>query len=137
MSRPQNIFWTLPWPDHSPLRPKKRKNGPKIKSNSNVRIEGIIENKSCSITWVDRKTVFEPYPEPKNSPNRAKKKVRNDPKIKSKQEGAELCQAQPAKHKLFGSNGAIFFWFGLLMVVLLNCWIDGLLNCWFVELLNG
>ena len=25
-----------------------------------------------------------------------------------KQEGAELCQAQPAKHKLFGSNGAIF-----------------------------
>ena len=38
-----------------------------------------------------------------------------------KQEGAELCQAQPAKHKLFGSNGAIFFWFELLMVVLLNC----------------
>ena len=26
-----------------------------------------------------------------------------------KQEGAELCQAQPAKHKVFGSNGAIFF----------------------------
>ena len=26
----------------------------------------------------------------------------------TKQEGAELCQAQPAKHKLFGSNGAIF-----------------------------
>ena len=26
-----------------------------------------------------------------------------------KQEGAELCQAQPTKHKLFGSNGAIFF----------------------------
>ena len=25
-----------------------------------------------------------------------------------KQEGAELCQAQPAKHKVFGSNGAIF-----------------------------
>ena len=24
-----------------------------------------------------------------------------------KQEGAELCQAQPAKHKLFGYNGAI------------------------------
>ena len=37
------------------------------------------------------------------------------------QEGAELCQAQPAKHKLFGFNGAIFFWFGLLMVILLNC----------------
>ena len=27
----------------------------------------------------------------------------------NEQEGAELCQAQPAKHKLFGSNGAIFF----------------------------
>ena len=27
--------------------------------------------------------------------------------ILKKQEGAELCQAQPAKHKLFGSNGAI------------------------------
>ena len=30
-------------------------------------------------------------------------------KIYKKQEGAELCQAQPAKHKLFGSNGAFFF----------------------------
>ena len=56
-----------------------------------------------------------------------------------KQEGAELCQAQPAKHKLFGSNGAIF----LVWIVdgwnveLLNCWIVELLNCWFVELLNG
>ena len=26
-----------------------------------------------------------------------------------KQEGAKLCQAQPAQHKLFGFNGAIFF----------------------------
>ena len=26
-----------------------------------------------------------------------------------KQEVAELCQAQPSKHKLFGSNGAILF----------------------------
>ena len=38
-----------------------------------------------------------------------------------KQEGAELCQAQPANHKLFGSSGAIFFLFELLMVVLSNC----------------
>ena len=37
-----------------------------------------------------------------------------------KQEGVELCQAQPAKHKLFGFNGAIF-WFELLLVVLMNC----------------
>ena len=46
-----------------------------------------------------------------------------------KQEEAELCQAQPAKHKFFGSNGAIFCWFELLMADLLNCWIVGLLNC--------
>ena len=39
------------------------------------------------------------------------------------QEGAELCQAQPVKHKVFGSNGAIFFWFDLLMVEVLNCLI--------------
>ena len=45
-----------------------------------------------------------------------------------KQEGAELCQAQPAKHKLFGFYGAIFL-FELLMVVLLNCWIVELLIC--------
>ena len=56
-----------------------------------------------------------------------------------KQEGAELCQAQPAKHKLFGSNGAIF----LVWIVdgwsveLMDCLIVELLNCWFVELLNG
>ena len=74
-----------------------------------------------------------------------------------KQEGAELCQAQSAKHKLFGSNGAIFFglncWWlncwivelficwtvellNFWIVKLLNCWIVKLLNCWIVELLN-
>ena len=36
-------------------------------------------------------------------------------KRKRKQDGAELCQAQPAKHTLFGSNGAFFG---------LNCCID-------------
>ena len=56
--------------------------------------------------------------------------VKQQNKFKGKQEGAELCQAQPAKHKLFESNGAIFFfWFELLMVVLLNCWIVELLIC--------
>ena len=30
------------------------------------------------------------------------------PETIHEQEVAELCQAQPAKHKLFGSNGAIF-----------------------------
>ena len=48
-----------------------------------------------------------------NGPTANRVKVR-------KQEGAELCQAQSAKHKLFGSNGA-FFWFKSLKVELLNC----------------
>ena len=47
---------------------QKVKNCPKIKSNSKVRIEEIIENKSCLTTLVDSKTVFEPYRNPINSP---------------------------------------------------------------------
>ena len=35
------------------------------------------------MTWVDPKTVFEPYPNPKNSPL-GPQKVKKDPKIKSK-----------------------------------------------------
>ena len=46
---------------------QKVKNKPKFKSNSNVWIEGIIENESYSTTWVDPKTVFEPYPDTVNS----------------------------------------------------------------------
>ena len=53
-----------PDPKNSPLGPQKVKNDPQIKSKSDVRIEKIKENKSCSITWVDPKTVFEPYPDP-------------------------------------------------------------------------
>ena len=41
------------------------------------------ENESCSTTWADRKTVFEPFPNPKNSPL-GPQKVKNDPKIESK-----------------------------------------------------
>ena len=52
----------------SPLGPQKDKNYPKIKSNLNVRIQGIIQNESFSTTWVDPKTVLEPHIEPKNSP---------------------------------------------------------------------
>ena len=70
-------------------------------------------------------------------------KCENEPKkyntfLNQRQEGAELCKAQPAKHNVFGSNGAIFLvwivdgW----IVELLKCWIVGLLNCWNVELLN-
>ena len=42
MSRAQN--------KNSPLGPEKIKNDSKIKSKSNVRIEGNIENESCSTT---------------------------------------------------------------------------------------
>ena len=73
MNRPQNSFRTLP-------RPKKVKDYPKIKSHSKVRSEGIIEDKSYSTTWVDPKTAFEPYPNPKNSPL-GPQKVKNDAKF--------------------------------------------------------
>ena len=46
-------------------------------------MEGNIENESCSTTWVDPKTVFKPYTDPKNSPL-GPQKVKNDPKIESK-----------------------------------------------------
>ena len=42
-----------------------------------------IENKSCLTTGVQPKTVFEPYPDFKNS-SVGPQKVQNDPKIKSK-----------------------------------------------------
>ena len=49
-------------PKNSPLG-QNVKNDPKIRSNSNVRIEGIIENKSCSTTWLVPKKVLETYPD--------------------------------------------------------------------------
>ena len=49
------------------------KNDPKIMSTLNVRIEGKIENESCSITWVDPKTVVEPYLDPQTRPLGPKK----------------------------------------------------------------
>ena len=75
MSRPQNSFW-------APPRPQKVKNDPKIKSKSKVRIEGTIENKSYSTTWVHPKTVFETILDPKNI-QLGPQKVKIDPKIKS------------------------------------------------------
>ena len=45
-----------PKPAHSG---PKHKNDPKIKSKSNVRIQGIIENKSWSTIWVHPKIVFD------------------------------------------------------------------------------
>ena len=52
---------------------------PKLSQN----IKGAIENESCSTTWVDSKTAFEPYTDPKNSPF-GPKKVKKLPKFKSK-----------------------------------------------------
>merc|ERR1712198_207165 len=46
-------------------------------------IEQNSENKSYYSILGDPKTVFEPYPNPKNSPL-GPQKVKNDPKIKSK-----------------------------------------------------
>ena len=83
MSRPKNSIWALTDPKISPLGPQKIENDPKIKSKSKVTIEVNIENKSCSTTWVDPKTFFEPYPGPKNSPL-GSQKLKNDPKTKSK-----------------------------------------------------
>ena len=53
-----------------------------MKSKSNVRIEGNIENESVSTTWVDPKTVGEPYCDPQTSPL-GSQKDKNNPKIKS------------------------------------------------------
>ena len=46
----------------SSLGPKKSKMTP------NARVEGNIENESCSSTWVDPKTVVKPYSNPQTSP---------------------------------------------------------------------
>ena len=65
-----------------PVGPQTVKNNPKIKSKSDVRIEGNKENKSCSTTRVDPKTFAEPYPNSKNSPL-GPQKVNNYTKNKS------------------------------------------------------
>ena len=57
ISRLQNSVWTLPQP-----------------------IEENKEDESCSITWVDPKSVVEPHPNLKNS-LLGPQKVKNDPKI--------------------------------------------------------
>ena len=83
MRRPQNGFWTFNNPKNSPLGPQKVKNDPRIKSKSNVRFERNKEDESCSNTWVDHKTVFEPYPNPRIA-HLGPKKMNNDPEIKTK-----------------------------------------------------
>ena len=75
MSWFQNSFQPLPQPKN---RVAKFKNDPKIKSESNLRIEGKIENESCSATWVDPKKVVQPQTSPLGP-----QKDKNDPKTKS------------------------------------------------------
>ena len=65
MSRPQTVVEPYSNPQTSLLGPKRDKNDSKIKSNQNVRIQGIIENESFSTTWVDPKPVVNPHPIPK------------------------------------------------------------------------
>ena len=60
ISKPKNSFQIYLDPKNSPLGPQKVKSDPKIKSKSKVKVEENIENKICSTTQVDPKTVFEP-----------------------------------------------------------------------------
>ena len=54
-----------------------------IQLHDRAEIEQNSENKSYQSILGDPKTVFEPYPNPKNSPL-GPQNVKNDPKIKSK-----------------------------------------------------
>ena len=80
---PKTVFELYIEPKNSPLGSQKFKDDPKIKSKSKVRIEGNIENESCSSAIIDPKTVFELNIEPENSPL-GSQKFKDDPKIKSK-----------------------------------------------------
>ena len=42
--------------------------------------KGNIENESCSTTWVDRKTIFQPFPNPKKGPL-VRIQTQNGPKL--------------------------------------------------------
>ena len=64
-------------PPKKQLGPQKLKKDPKINSKSKVKIEGTVENKSCSTTWLDPKTFLEPYSDPKISPSGPQKVKKN------------------------------------------------------------
>ena len=80
MSRSQSSFEPYPDPKNSPLVSQKFKKDPKNKSKSKVIFEGTIENKSCSTTWVDRKTVLSPTLTLKIA-NQGDKKAKVTPKL--------------------------------------------------------
>ena len=75
MSTTKTVFETYPDPKKSPLGPQKVQNSPEIKSNSNVRIEGSIENESCSTIIVDPRYLLN-----SNQHQKLVKKMQNDPK---------------------------------------------------------
>ena len=61
MFRPENSFWTIPKPNCKklPIRaPQKPKKSTKVMSNSKIRIEGNIENKTYSAIWVVQTTQY-------------------------------------------------------------------------------
>ena len=70
-----------------------------MKSTSKVRIEGTIGNKSCSTTWVDPKTVFEPYPDSQISPF-GPRKAKNNPDLGQKR---KLILKEAQKEKVFSA----------------------------------
>ena len=55
MSRPQNSYQTLLRTPSQPIRTPGDKQDPEIKSNSNVRIQGIIENEIVKLhEWITK-----------------------------------------------------------------------------------
>ena len=86
-----------------------------IKASEALDEESIDNAIACLVATTDDTVEEESWMNKKTSGYKAQKATKtvrdrvNQVEEFSKQEGAELCQAQPAKHKVFGSNRAIFF----------------------------
>ena len=61
MSRQQISFWASPQSPKKPIKAPKSLSDQKISSKLQLKIEEIIENKSCSAMSVDTKTDYRPY----------------------------------------------------------------------------
>ena len=84
MSRPQNSFQTLPQPPKIAHQgPKKYKMTPKLSQNQRSELKETQKMKVIQLPEQTPKQFLNPFPDPKNSPL-GPKKVKNDPKIKSK-----------------------------------------------------
>ena len=79
MIRPKIVFES----QKSPLGPQQVKNDPKIKSISNVRIEGTLEKKLFQLHECIPKQFLKPTPTPKK-PIKSKSKVRIEGTIENK-----------------------------------------------------